>query len=193
MRKFPKRMNRGKDPIPFGIPFGFNTKAAMREFIEKLVNTNPYYLRKPEEEILDAEGSGEFSELTKTEVTSIVSSRRGQGQFRKDLIKLWKRCSVTGCDQIEVLKASHIKPWRDGNNFERLDYYNGLLLTPNLDALFDSGMITFDPSGKVVISKVLDTKTRNILGIDTSAKLSMVHKNSEKYFKYHRTFIFQGE
>ena len=32
-------------------------------------------------------------------------------------------------------KTSHIKPWRDADNQERLDAYNGLLLLPNYDKL----------------------------------------------------------
>jgi len=193
MRKFPKRMNRGKEPIPFGIPFGFETKGSMREFVEMLAKTKPYYLRDPEKEIVDAKEIGEFSELTETEVERIISSRRGQGKYRKDLIELWKKCSVTRCEQVELLKASHIKPWRDSNNFERLDPYNGLLLTPNLDALFDSGVVTFGSRGNIIVSKALDEKTLEALGVDTSAKLSMVPENCEKYLQYHREFIFQCE
>ncbi len=193
MRKFPKRMNRGKEPVPFGIPFGFETKVSMREFVERLAKTKPYYLRKPEDEISDAKENGEFAGLTETEIERIVSSRKGQGKYRKDLIQLWEKCSVTGCEQIDLLKASHIKPWRDSNNFERLDPYNGLLLTPNLDTLFDSGMITFDSMGNIVVSKALDEKTLEALGVDNSFKLSMIHENRDKYLKYHREFIFQSE
>jgi putative restriction endonuclease len=190
-RRFPRRLNRGNEPIPFGIPFGFETISSMREFIENLKETKPYYIRNPEEEIVDAEESGDFSGLPDTEVERIVSSRRGQGKYRKDLILIWGKCSVTGCEQLDLLKASHIKPWRDSNNFERLDPYNGLLLTPNLDALFDSGAITFDSRGKIVISSLLDNKTCTTMGLDRSEKLSTINDNCERYLEYHREFIFQ--
>ena len=35
------------------------------------------------------------------------------------------------------LRASHIKPWRDATNAERLNGSNGLLLSPPIDHLFD--------------------------------------------------------
>ncbi|MFT4734107.1 MAG: putative restriction endonuclease [Arcticibacterium sp.] len=193
MRKFPKRIHGGKQPIPFGVPFGFQTKDAMRAFINELTATKPYYSRIPEKEILDAKDRGDFSGLNETEVEVITLSRRGQGAFRKGLIKLWGKCSVTGCGQVEILKASHIKPWRDSSNSERLDPHNGLLLTPNLDTLFDIGMITFSADGSIIISKVLSTKTLEALNTDVTERLSTISSKNKKYLKYHREFIFQDE
>ena len=55
-------------------------------------------------------------------------------------MRLWGgRCAVTGLDLPLLLRASHIKPWRDSDNRERLDPYNGLLLSPSYDAAFDWG------------------------------------------------------
>ncbi|WP_245431366.1 HNH endonuclease signature motif containing protein, partial [Rhodoplanes roseus] len=42
---------------------------------------------------------------------------------------------MTGCEVEDVLRASHIKPWRDASDQERLDPRNGLLLSATLDAL----------------------------------------------------------
>ncbi len=67
----------------------------------------------------------------------------------------WKGCAVTGADCIPLLKASHIKPWCESNNKERLDVFNGLLLSPNIDAAFDTGYITFDLHGKIVLSNAI--------------------------------------
>lgn len=193
MRKFPKRLNKGQKPIPFGIPFGFQTKEAMRLFLKHLSEVKPLYLRKPEEEILDAKENGEFGDLAETEVERLVSSRRGQGTYRKSLIELWNKCSVTECEQVELLKASHIKPWRDASNEERLDPHNGLLLTPNLDTLFDTGLISFDVHGKILISKSIDSSTLTALCIEPSLKIRSVHKETAKYLEYHREFIYQAE
>ncbi len=44
-------------------------------------------------------------------------------------------CRVTGLARQEFLIASHIKPWRDCSNSERLSGANGLLLSPHLDKL----------------------------------------------------------
>ena len=57
------------------------------------------------------------------------------------------RCCLSGLDVTELLRTSHIKPWRDSNNVERLDPYNGLLLSPAYDAAFDTGLITSSTTG----------------------------------------------
>jgi hypothetical protein len=87
-----------------------------------------------------------------TEQIELRKSRKGQGRFRKRLIALRRGCYVTGLNVYDLLKASHIKPWKDSNNIERLDEYNGLLLTPNLDALLDAGYISFQDDGSIMIS-----------------------------------------
>lgn len=78
----------------------------------------------------------DYNHLSETEKDSIIKARIGQGIFRQQLIQLWGGCSVTGFKNEKFLKASHIKPWRDSSNQERLDKYNGLLLVPNLDRSF---------------------------------------------------------
>jgi putative restriction endonuclease len=76
--------------------------------------------------------------LPATERQALVKSRIGQGPFREALVKRWDgRCAVTGFAIVKLLRASHIKPWRDSNHAERLDPYNGLLLAPGYDAAFD--------------------------------------------------------
>jgi hypothetical protein len=88
------------------------------------------------------ERAAEFQTLSETERVSLVKSRMGQGMFRYELMRLWQGCSVTGVALFPILKASHVKPWRLCSNRERLDPYNGLLLTPTLDSLFDLGYNT---------------------------------------------------
>jgi hypothetical protein len=53
------------------------------------------------------------------------------------------------------LKASHIKPWRDATDAERLDGSNGLLLSPHIDHLFDEGYITFSISQELKLRLVV--------------------------------------
>ena len=53
----------------------------------------------------------------------------------------------------EVPLASHTKPWSACTHVERLDPFNGLMLTPNLDGAFDGGLVTFDaaqPAGRCI-------------------------------------------
>jgi hypothetical protein len=86
--------------------------------------------------------------------TQLIQARIGQGHFRDNLLKLWNgACAITGCTVKHILRASHIKPWKDSSNEERLDPYNGLLLTANLDALFDKHLISFDDDGRMLVAK----------------------------------------
>ena len=90
-----------------------------------------------------------------TDKKSEIEIRIGQGKFRENLIALWGKCAITGFEKKDLLVASHIKPWRNSNNKERIDPYNGLLFTPNIDKLFDRGYISFDDKGMIIFSKLL--------------------------------------
>lgn len=118
----------------------------------------------------------------------LIEARLGQGQFRESLISLWGACSVTKYSSSNVLVASHIKPWRAATDVERLDPYNGLLLVPNLDKVFDIGLISFDEKGKILISSLLDAP--ELLGIDAEFKISL-HQKNQRYLTYHRDNVFR--
>ena len=123
--------------------------------------------------------------LEETVKERLQFSRIGQERFRKTLITYWKGCcAVTGCQETRILRASHIKPWRVCNNFERLDVFNGLLLLPNLDAAFDQGLITFDRQGKIMISPSF-RKNAPMLGITEDMKIRLDERH-QTYLAYHR-------
>ena len=121
-----------------------------------------------------------------TEKEALIKARIGQGLFRQKLIDYWKGCSVTQCHIQCLLLASHIRPWRFSNNQQRLDVFNGLLLTPNLDKLFDKGYISFDNKGRVILSSFLPKSEFSLLGINTSMKLTFIDNNHLPYLRYHR-------
>jgi len=127
--------------------------------------------------------------LTTTEKAILVNARRGQGQYRNNLINYWGGCAVTGYNNQRFLVASHIKPWRVANNTERLDKYNGLLLTPNLDKAFDLGYISFAETGKVQLSKELANRVS--LGLMPSMKIILAEQHQE-YMSYHRAVVFKS-
>lgn len=134
----------------------------------------------------------EFKSLNKTEQESIIKSRIGQGIFRDKLIEIWGSCSVTGLSNLSLLRASHIKPWRDCSNQERLDPINGLLLHPTLDHLFDSGFITFDDNGKILMSGKLSKKDAEILHIAQNSNLRKMPHRLKKFMHYHRENVFKS-
>lgn len=127
-------------------------------------------------------------QLSETEKKNLINSRIGQGNFRKNLINFWGGCSVTKHNQIDILIASHIKPWKNSTNSERLDKYNGFLLVPNLDKLFDKGYISFCDEGKIMISDELNNFEK--LDINEAMKIEIKNEH-KKYLQFHRENIFQ--
>ncbi len=122
-----------------------------------------------------------------TEKENLIKCRIGQGKFRDQLIKYWKGCSVTKFKDETILVASHIKPWRSSSDNERLDPFNGLLLTPNLDKLFDKGYISFDDIGKILISNELSDY--KILAINRNMQISL-DKKHQYFLQFHRENIY---
>lgn len=125
-----------------------------------------------------------------TSVLTYINARRGQGQFREDLIRVWGgACAVTGIDCRELLIASHIKPWTKSRPRQQLDENNGLLLSANLDALFDIGLISFGNDGKMMISPRLNKRHRTELGLPMP--LRFLPEAVTPYLEYHRNHVFQ--
>jgi predicted restriction endonuclease len=132
------------------------------------------------------------TEITETERKAVIDSRVGQGVFREQLIMKWGACSVTGCNQTDLLTASHIKPWSKLNNSERLDVDNGFLLIPNLDNLFDKGYITFRKNGFIRYSVELSLPSINLLGLNENMKIQNLNESNVKYLEYHFNHVFKA-
>lgn len=116
--------------------------------------------------------------------------RTSQKTYRKQMIKYWDgKCAVTGCDLEDVLIASHAKSYRKCSPAEAIDYYNGFLFTPNLDKLFDQGMISFDDSGKIIISSKINQKEAQLLGISHDMRIRKIEEGHLPYLKYHRNEV----
>ncbi len=132
--------------------------------------------------------------------TKAGKARVNQQKYRQKLLNLWNNgCSVTGFTTVSLLIASHIKPWKDSNPEERLDKFNGLLLMPTLDALFDKGFVSFDKTRKIMISPSINPKDYAVLGIDADVKLRSYsphhedaahHSKLDAFMEWHRTRVF---
>lgn len=134
--------------------------------------------------ILDVPGDVTMKEI-------LANARVGQGAFRAQVLKMWgSRCCVTGSTTLDAIRASHIKPWRDSDDRERLDPYNGLPLIATLDALFDAGLITFSSEGCLVASKMLNQQEKEILGLMQLRFIEKPSDNAAEYLSYHRDRIF---
>lgn len=160
-----------------------NFKSALRKY-QAFVCSD--FLKKQEDTILAEVAKVEHdTSINSTDRIAIVKSRIGQGDFREKLVAFWKGCSVSGCQMTDILVASHIKPWRVANNQERLDLYNGLLLLPNYDKLFDKGYISFDTKGRIVFSNFFPESDRLLLQIRKDAHLVKVSDNHKPFLLYH--------
>lgn len=121
-----------------------------------------------------------------TERKGLVTSRVGQGYYRQEILRRFEgRCAVTGVNSEELLIASHIVPWRDSNEFERLDVNNGILLSPTYDALFDKHLISFEDDGHIVLSTNLPANLFSSLGVSGIEKIK-VFEGMKVYLLRHR-------
>lgn len=130
---------------------------------------------------------GSSNKPNRTERKGLVTSRVGQGWYRVKLLEKWNnKCAVTNVTSKAILIASHIVPWRDSNKDERLDPENGILLSPNLDALFDKHLISFRDCGEILLSENLSIEDYNKLGVISDMRLSTVSSGMKAYLKRHR-------
>ena len=123
-----------------------------------------------------------------TEAERLVVQRVGQNIFRDALMEYWAgACAVLGVTEPRLLRASHIKPWSEcDTDAERLDVYNGLLLSAHLDAAFDALLISFDDQGHIVLSETLSASDRAALGIHHSLRLAKVAPAQLPRLAWHR-------
>ena len=148
-------------------------------------NKRQYWVLPDAVELVDLEAVQHDNSAGETERTQLHQARLGQGKFRARLENKWGGCCITGCKIREVLRASHIKPWKDCSNEERLDENNGLLLVANLDALFDRGLISFGPDGSIIRSTSVSEADLEMLMGCTSAPLNL-NSQQARYMEFHR-------
>ncbi|WP_408734460.1 HNH endonuclease [Paraburkholderia bannensis] len=94
---------------------------------------------------------------------------------------------------MELLVASHIKPWsRCESAEEGLDAANGLLLVPTLDKLFDRGFIAFGDDFKDIFSRHLKNGIARMVKVDQHLKLvTRTIVDICQYLACHREHMFR--
>jgi hypothetical protein len=151
-----------------------------------------YYVREPSEiaraleDIAADQAIAARRDLNETEKEALRKYRCGQGVFRDRVKSVEPRCRVTLIESERLLRASHIKPWRDSNNSERLDCFNGLFLAPHIDALFDQRLISFSDDGDLLISPTLDRAVLTAWGIPETLNVGQFAPEQREYLKHHR-------
>ncbi len=165
--------------LRIGIKFFFKRKHAIL----------PYEItRLPEQmTIADSILPPEYS----TQQQRFVNTRVGQGAYRKRIIHRWEyECAVTGFNHLEVLVASHIVPWSQADDVERLDVHNGILLSPTYDALFDRHLVTFEDSGKIILSNRIEPQAFKKIGVHGDEKIKKFSSQNYTYLANHREAFF---
>ena len=122
-----------------------------------------------------------------TERKGLVTSRVGQGIYRRRIIHRWEyKCAVTGFDKLNVLIASHIVPWADSTDNESMDVHNGILLSPTYDALFDKHLVTFENNGKIILSTAVETQAFHKIGVTGQERIQSLSAANHDYLEKHR-------
>jgi putative restriction endonuclease len=98
---------------------------------------------------------------------------------------------VTGLDLADHLRASHIKPWKDSSDQEKLEGNNGLLLAPHIDHLFDQGYISFTDLGDLIVSSQCPAALSKAWGIDESMNVGPFRLAQRPYLAHHRTHVLK--
>lgn len=132
------------------------------------------------------------SKIANEQKESIIKARIGQGKYREKLLNECPFCPITMVSDDRLLIASHIKPWRMSDDFEKTDPKNGFMLTPTIDFLFDRGFISFNDSKEILLSPWISKLTYKNLGLVDLKNYPMLPiLGREQYLEFHRNNIFK--
>jgi putative restriction endonuclease len=174
-----------------GVTFRLPSEAALARWLRRaatLAQALPHQVVATFEVLVQAELASLDSEAARnTEVQRLVRQRIGQGAFRQAMLDYWGgACAVTGVALSQALRASHAKAWAlCDSDAERLDVYNGFLLSANLDALFDTYLISFNATGTLLISPDVTSEERSRLGLSSRLRLHWLDERHLRYLESH--------
>ncbi len=89
-----------------------------------------------------------------------------------------------------ILIASHIKPFIKCDVNEAYDVNNGILLSRNIDTLFDLGYITFNDNGGIIFATHLKQDVKDFIA-NYSLDNRFINAKRIEYLEYHRTEVFE--
>ena len=136
--------------------------------------------------IITKERKQKYRKPDQTERQGLVTSRVGQGFYRQQIIEKWGgKCPISGIDILSILISSHIVPWSESNDDERLDVENGILLSPLYDSLFDKHLITFDDGGLLLVSSKINSENIEKIGLSKDIEI-ILSEGMKKYLSQHR-------
>ena len=179
------RLNQSKPPFPL------SDLHSLSEFLYEAARLARSLPDTPER-LFHERVKKEIRDITSrggTEVERLVKQRVGQDVFRQSLMDYWNgACAVTGLALPEMLRANHIIPWAEyTSDADRLNVCNGLLLSANLDALFDRHVISVSSAGEIVFSPILEEHSNQLSqqGITQDLKLRLIPQESLPFLSQH--------
>lgn len=146
---------------------------------------------KKKEEV--AETPTTVTEDTKVK-REISNARYGQGKYREQLLEQCRFCPFTMISDERLLIASHIKPWAASNETEKVDPYNGYMLSPLYDKLFDKGFITFTDTRHIILSEFISPYTWKQIGLKNNSFINSLPMDDKRieYLRFHQQSVFKG-
>lgn len=135
-----------------------------------------------------------LSKKKEKEEQEIKKAREGQGKYREQLLEQCHFCPFTMISDERLLIASHIKPWAASTALEKLDPYNGYILSPLYDKLFDRGFITFTEKRHIILSDFISPYTWKQINLknDVFIKTLPMDDKRIKYLDFHHRSVFKG-
>jgi len=124
---------------------------------------------------------------------ALLAARSGQGEFRHAVEAQERACRVTGVLDRRHLRAVHIKPWRCCDDAARLDGQNGLLLSPHVAHLFETGALGFDAGGQLQWSRQLNPAISKNWRLPAEIKPVEFTAAQQRYLHWHRQHVFETE
>ena len=124
----------------------------------------------------------------------ISRAREGQGKYREQLLEQCRFCPFTMIADERLLIASHIKPWAASDDEEKVDPYNGYMLSPLYDKLFDRGFITFTESRHLILSEFISPFTWRQIGLKNDSFIKALPMDDRRvcYLEFHHDAVFKG-
>lgn len=141
------------------------------------------------------------------ETTKLVEQRArlGQHRFAREVLRNYDhQCGFCGfaprsLPHRRLLVASHIKPWRDSSDRERLDPRNGVAACPVHDSAFDTGLLTVNGGLRIHRSDPLRASLAADAGADYYFGEGILRPRLlvpedaaplKRYLDYHRQHVF---
>jgi hypothetical protein len=121
----------------------------------------------------------------------LSAARLGRGVFRDNVERLESACRVTGILDRRYLRVTHIKPWKDASDAEKIDGANGLLLSPHIIHLFRRGHISFADDGSLLVSRHLNPYVLKAWNLQQPPAPRAFTSRQRTYLAYHRGQLFE--